>query len=252
MKIGCKKNNVCKVADLKMISPQGSADRFIDMDGSTKIYRYMRFQKLKDILEQNSICLSNAKENTDKHEREIPARFFREWPDGQKENYNNLSQLIQEKVKAYLSCWTTSEDNYALWKIYDWEKNGCMIETTFDKLKAAFPTETVFYKVKYVGRSEEKESFHLQTICLAKEGIPTIRGCEEFKRFPYEYEKEVRAVIYSTCDYKAIEVPISPKDLITGIMFNPLSSEKAQRNVEAIVHKYLPELEIKSSIIDDK
>ena len=103
--------------------------------------------------------MSNANTIMDNHEREIPESFFSGWPRDQAEHYKKLSEIINENVFAYLSCWSTRKDDYALWKIYDPDKNGCMVETTLGRLMEQLKQDgIVFYKAEYVGRMEKKEN----------------------------------------------------------------------------------------------
>ena len=78
-----------------------------------------------------------------------------------------------------------------------------------------------------------------------------MRGCEKFKRLPYEFENEVRAVLYSKSNAKGILVGVDVGKLIIGAMYNPLSTEEDQRKVERLIHSKMPELEIENSVVDE-
>lgn len=223
----------------------------IKLPDTTKLYRYMSYYKLETLLKEHYVYLSNASKLTDRHEREIPASHFKGWPDDSAKHYKRLTEVNQGICHAYLSCWSKRKDDYALWKIYDEKRDGCMIETTLGKLKAQLPKDTVFYEVEYVGQDDSGKHL-IPMVSYGREGLPTILGCEKFKRHPYIYEDEVRAVLYSLNDYDGFKVEVDVKELITGAMYNPLQGENAQKKVERLLQDYLPELQIESSIIDEQ
>lgn len=218
-----------------------------------KLYRYMSYYKLETLFQNGDLYMSNTKTITDNHEREIPESFFNGWPRDQAEHYKKLSEIINKNVFAYLSCWSTRKDDYALWKIYDSDKNGCMVETTLGRLMEQLKLNgLVFYKVEYVGKDGEKRKYNLPAIFTeSSDGVPTLRGCEKFKRLPYEFENEVRAVLYSKSNAKGILVGVDVGKLIIGAMYNPLSTEEDQRKVERLIHSKMPELEIENSVVDE-
>ena len=247
--------NRMPIENVTLIHPiENNRDGITD---DTKLYRYLTYKKFRKLCVNGSIYMCNTRRMTDKREREIPSSFFNNWPCSQSNHFKRLSQLTNELVSSYLSCWSTQYDDYALFKLYDRKRAGCMIETTFGNLKRQLNNANiVFYKVEYAEKAIN-ENLILPIVAPAKSSTstkdicPAIRGVEKFKTYSYEYEHEIRAVAYSKENYDGITIDVDINQLIMGVMLNPFSRSKRRKKVQQLIQSHLPNVKILKSGIKD-
>jgi hypothetical protein len=134
---------------------------------------------------------------------------------------NFVNQVNQCGPPIAVNCWHLSEyDSMAMWKIYSGKK-GIAVQTTIQKLKAAF------------GRYHDSVWFG--KISYTDEPIdhPTGWSADKFmacmtKRKCFEYEKELRLLIWATEEINRKEdgsaiVPIDINSLVENVYLSPES-----------------------------
>lgn len=226
-----------------------------DLKAETPIYRYFSFDKFEKMLSDNALYFCNIKKFADKNERQIPKSYYQGWREEAQITQDKIIKFKECFFPAYISCWTLQKDNYAFWKIYDPNNNGCMIESTFGLLKEQLEKENVvFYKVQYVNPNRTDEKCSPPLICFEENNdkvmIPRIKlGTEALKIFPYKYEDELRAVFYSmeTTDGENIHVDV--QKLVKCVMISPFANEKKAEDILKIIKSKLSDAKILSSII---
>ena len=237
---------------LKIKSCTGSAAINLDQE----LYRYYSGCRLEKMISSKELFFSNVEKQFDRHERMIPSSFF----DKKTSKVQvKTADEKQKRVKAYVTCWTLSEDDYAFWKIYgkdnDCNVNGgskyaqCMVATTYKELKDSFAGQAEFYEVEYINPKTQKRG-DLPIVSFDASTLPTsVRVTEKYKIAPYRFEREIRGVLYSFAEEKGISLPICPEKLIKYIMISPFANDKISKRTEAMIRKFLPDVEIKPSII---
>ena len=222
-----------------------------EIDDNTPIYHYLSYCKLQKLLENKAIYFRNTQKFYDHKERKLPDSFFNKIP---QESTKLIEKVHNENINyvfSYTTCWSVSDDNYAFWKIYTPNADGCMIATTIGKLKKALGNHNILiYVVEYV---DEKSSINLIPIIdFGPNCMPSsIRGTEKFKIKPYEYEKEIRFVFYSKDKEDGYNFMINDFSFIEYFTISPFAKNEMVLCLENLIRNYLPEIEIKKSIIDE-
>jgi hypothetical protein len=238
--------------------------------GNTTVWRYMGLDKFLDLLTQQRIYFTNARNFTDGYEVSLPQNIVR----------NKRKQLKQEGLTGrdleeelavfewnhqpmrdltLVNCWSIGRhESFALWKIYlAGAKSGIAIRTNISSIKKAidrgkdsYPEDIYIGKVKYTDFLPEESltRFHLITT----------------KREFYEYEKEVRFFIlhfpkseggvkppYDLSAGRYVKVDI--ETLIDQIYLSPFIGKWFEESIKSLVRKTVPSLENRiatSAIID--
>jgi len=169
---------------------------------STKITRYMSFASFVSFL-KNGIFVPQAAKFSDKWEGLLPLSKIQE---DHHEDYQGMRDLLSPFT--YISCWHSSvHESYAMWKVYGRISEAVAIETTIEKLQAAYKTSypsTLAYlgDVKYVDTNTPNKvelPKGMKTICKPPADVAggayfPIMLFYYLKHIGYEYEKEVRLV----------------------------------------------------------
>jgi len=155
---------------------------------ATRVWRYMSFAKLIDILQKKKLWLSSAELLDDKWEV---------MPDSQQLNsiinkrpssisaeavFEQTANTVKvQRKQTFINCWTASEhESHALWRIFCPSPEGVAIQTTLDRLKKSvgLPVLEVMYGSKETNGT-----------------MPDVYKLVTQKRPMFAYEQEVRVVL---------------------------------------------------------
>jgi hypothetical protein len=230
---------------------------FITPEDDTKIWRYMDFIKLLDILYRSKIFFPRADQLGDPYEGSYPKLNV------DYRNANTTAFLLpeslrnmntQDRIRALsnfhrswrnffgISCWCMSEDeSAALWHMYCGNSGGVAIQSTIRRLKESLKEEQLDI---YIGK--------ITYINYLKEKIPEENKMYPFvyKRKSFEHERELRAVILlpnfiiennsitKILRLKGHHVKIDPNVLIENIFIAPECEKWQKRLVQSLLAKY--------------
>ena len=227
---------------------------FSDVKDDIPIYRYFSYCKIKDFFEKEALWFCNATQFYDKLERRIPDSYFQNWDKEVAERYKSLYEMKKEDVKAYVSCWSLSRDNYALWKIYTSKNDGCAVATTVGQLRKTFENyPIVTLKVEYTNGDKNEENFSIPQIFFKHDEQPhTIKAAEKIKIFPYQYEQEVRFVFYSKDNQNGENISINLDDVVNSILISPFAYGCMEKRIITLTKNYVPNANIEYSRIKEK
>ncbi len=133
---------------------------------------------------------------------------------------------------AYGQCWTSEEENDAMWRIYSHDKQGVKAKTSPRKLLRALTedTETLPGLCCFIGRVkylQEKDLLGaLQQVDWANSSGSGIAESLLYKRTEFAHEKEIR-LIYSSLqnlaesDPDIHQVKVDPFELIDELVLDP-------------------------------
>ncbi len=188
------------------------------------VWRYMSFEKFANILETGSLFFTRADKFDDKFEGYIRTV----------EQASNFGEYIM------CSCWHHGEEeSMGMWDKYQLRNSGIAIKTTMENLKNSLPDKPDVFigKIKYITNHNEIES--------PKDVEGLLYYPYFYKRKPFEYEQEVRAII----DIASINAPyefgkpleIDVKTLIgenSEVIVSPHAEKWITSTLELIVRRY--------------
>ena len=223
--------------------------RFETPDDSSRIWRYMNYDRFESLISEQILffCSIDTLKKMDPYEGSYYAcKLLNEVDPSDAQRFVN--QINQCGPPIAVNCWHLSEyDSMAMWKIYSREK-GIAIQTTIRKLKDTF--------------NKYQDSIWIGKLSYTDEPIehPTDWTVDKFmacmtKRNCYEYEKEVRALIWETNEIKRTDdgsaiVPIEINDLLENVLLSPESDDTVLENVRALLDKHGIEIiPIKSEVL---
>lgn len=220
---------------------------FNKIDDNKIIARYFSRYKLLSLLNDSELVFTNTKDFSDKRERTIHASFLWKTPEDVLDIKKQFLDVNKNRTNSYITCWTKYvTDNYALWKIYNKENDGVCIVTTVGKLQEALHSqnEIIFGEVNYIDESQPQKC---PVLPVAVFDDCFINMLELFKIYPYEYEKEIRGIIYTkfNMDIKSLKVKVKLVDFIDKIILNPFADDIMINELKSIIVEKFDE-----SIID--
>ena len=153
----------------------------------TTLWRYMSFEKFANILATESLFFSRADKYDDKFEGYIPESII--------VSYESAGIRIDpNSFRPYVmcNCWHHGvEESMGMWDKYHLRNSGIAIKTTMGNLKNSLPDEPNMF----IGQIEYVEN-HNQIEMPENPSIASLVYSPYFyKRTPFEYEHEVRAII---------------------------------------------------------
>ena len=199
---------------------------FNEPDDNTIIWRYMNVSKFLSLITISSLHFVRVNELEDPYEgyytekdiNEFNNRFLKEKVDRLKESKR------RQKYVMFVNCWHINDyESGAMWKIYTGHSNdGIAIKTNFKKLKSSIliPNESeqdllgpFYHKIEYKDYTKDK----------------TKGGGNIFKHFlqkrkSFDFEQELRAIIWNPMNYekqKGIFIPVDLHSLIKEIYIAP-------------------------------
>ena len=211
------------------------------------LWRYMSFEKFANILATESLFFARADKYDDKFEGYIPESI--------KESYESAGIHIDlntfHTFRPYVmcNCWHHGEEeSMGMWDKYHLRNSGIAIKTTMGNLKNSLPEEPpdVFIgKIEYINNHNQ--------IKMPGDIGNLLYYPYFYKRKPFEYEQEVRAIIniVSITDIASISgdapyefgrpLRIDVKTLIgenSEVIVSPYADEWITSTLELIVKRY--------------
>jgi hypothetical protein len=239
------------------------------------IWRYMDFTKFVSLLDKAALFFVRSDKLEDAFEGSYPRKNL----DIRKNEFEKVLGECQiesdpleivdvvsqqfKRLRYYiaLNCWNISDqESAALWKLYLKSNEGIAIRSSFRRLKTSFNSavdDIYIGTVRYL-------DYNSQTIPETNLFYPFLS-----KRKSFEYEHELRALLYSqpsmtkNADGKLLMdiekphfengkyVPVNLKELIHQIYLAPTCSNWLKELVESIVELYGIEVQVVRSSLDD-
>lgn len=224
------------------------------LDKDTTLWRYMDLSKFVMMLKNSSLYFSSPNQFDDIYEGAHGERRNKKawddyyisyaktaiitapdnrWHKIDKDKLDSDACRIAENITnnrshhIFINCWHSNHvESEAMWKMYSVNtKNAVAIKTNLEKLKIELGNKASVDRVKYVDYSER---------------FVSPNDIYWTKRLSFEYEKEVRAIVY---DYekkncKGLEVKVDLSNLIDEIYISPYAPDWFQDLVDDIIIKY--------------
>ena len=202
-------------------------DNVKSLSDTSIVWRYMKFKRLKSMLNNKELYISNITDFDDKFEGSIPKanarkrdeiirrnfkenkKFYRnvESNIGRKLSipYNDIDKFIkwvketneQLRNDIVVSCWYLMEyESLAMWKIYGHDENCVAIQTTFGKIKSLLEGNMnhvfIIGKIKYI--DYQKGDYDLVDE-LQEENKTYIPYFHKYQS--YDFERELRILVFN-------------------------------------------------------
>jgi hypothetical protein len=240
-------------------------------DENIEIWRYMDFTKFVSLLDKRSLYFCRVDKLGDPFEgslteMNVKARndFLVEYWKGKIKN-QQLAELMEREPKfndkarqtIFVNCWYMSEyESAAMWKLYLKSNEGIAIQSTYKKLKESFDKNSK--DDIYIGR--------VKYIDYSSEVIPRVNffSAAMHKRKSFEYERELRAMIWDTVilgnimgsdkeSYKVGKyVGCDLEVLINKVYLGPETPDWFGELVRSLLKKYRLRIEVERSKLDAK
>ena len=239
--------------------------------GNSFVWRYMDWDKFKQVLENSSLFFANAQQLSDQYEVTFPESSIVKKQKkfkskglrhrcSKEEMDSRYRGIGLKKEQVLINCWSVNRyESYALWKIYlGGNKNGVAIQSTVSSLREAVVIGNDDYPEEFfIGEVQYKK--HLNPDELSKNLIITTK-----KPF-YDFEKELRLFIITDKSSKGAKAP--PYDtnkgrkvrvdlpvLINRVFISPFADEDFKKKVKKNILKIkgLSGVAIKDSEIRDR
>lgn len=253
------------------IKVKNSVDANLDLvEKNPKIWRYMDFTKLVQMLDTSMIYFSRSDRLGDKFEGSYPRMNLKKIMDernGSVQDAREYFDLIGKNV--YINCWCiNNNESMAMWKLFTKQSYGVAITSTIRKYLIELKNDES-YKTIYANKVEYID-YEL------KEPFPEDKFVYPFffKRKSFEYENEFRAIVlnmenfqsmsingsphtwYVNTDVKewddGIEIKVSLQNLIDEVYISPESPEWYKKLVEKVVSKFDIKVPVLKSSLDDE
>ncbi len=206
----------------------------------TTLWRYMSFEKFANILATESLFFARADKYDDKFEGYIPESATLP----PKLDINPTIERVDSNLRPYImcNCWhKKEEESMAMWDKYHLRNNGIAIKTTMGNLESSLPDKpNVFIgKIKYINNHDE--------IDMPVDVDNLLYYPYFYKRKPFEYEHEVRAIIDISSIPRDVSyefgkpLKINIQTLIgenSEVIVSPHADEWIARTLELIVKRY--------------
>lgn len=216
-------------------------------DENAKIWRYMSFDRYKDMLSTSCLyfCEGNKLKQNDPYEGSyLSFELLKEISKEDAIEFSNKMKSCGSPIS--INCWHLNEfESVAMWKIYG-EGKAVALQSTYGRLVKALKKclcavriGEVFYIVP------GKESFKT-------EGPETVFVPWLHKHRGFEYERELRAVIWETQDIPVLDdgsvlVPVDLVALIEAVYVSPTSSSDVTEKVKETNKAYGVEAPVSQS-----
>jgi len=230
---------------------------------SSKIWRYMNFDKFQNMIEDTSLFFCRADKLGEKWEGILPKEMIKKFSLEEKKiissngnTYNYTEWHKSRELRSHLiNCWHINNDeSYEMWMTYASKNNSIStksiaIQSTIGRLKNSFnkTKERIWIgEVKYVDHNilEPKNRFF---------NVDRPNTLEVFflKRKEFKQEQELRAVVNQAFVKHKSEIGINVKcnlnKLIVKIVLSPTSNEVLLSNVKKMINRYGFKLKVTKS-----
>jgi hypothetical protein len=234
-------------------------------DSAVKLWRYMDFTKFVSLLEQRALFFSRADLLGDPYEgatthfnRENAHRVYQ---------FPNLDQflsgraVINERMRqwTFVNCWHMNDvESAAMWRLYAQTTEAVAVQTTYQKLADALPTNVLMGQVRYISYEKdwlpEGNTYYAYT----------------HKRHSFEHEREVRAIFskrptrtdakdgHPVIDTSANNpeggrlIPVNLEGVLENVYVAPTAPAWFSSLVSAVLKRYELNLPVHSSSLDKR
>lgn len=245
-----------------------------------KVWRYMDVTRLVALMETRCLHFARADTLEDPYEgslalrnqiaqEQMIARMFKDQrrdPSGEaRYTHDQLREIVAQGTRkgrrwVFINCWHSGEsESFAMWKQYGSTGGSVAIQSTYQKLLHALPSEICIDRDKsenaeiYLGMVQYKNYSSLQEGLTLNANMlsPFIH-----KRTAFEYEREVRAFLMSfaaeSSSISSIDVNVDIEQLVETIRVRPGTPEWERRTIEALIRRYGLGMKVVPSEIDIK
>lgn len=233
------------------------------LEESDKLWRYMDLAKFVSMLIDSSLYFSAPEAFDDIYEgangasknRDTWERFFLSYsraaiitaPDNcwhkkteeeLEETAHRLTKEIADSGKKYvfINCWYHNEyESEAMWNMYSTNvKNAIAIQTTYGALSKQLDQKAEIRPVKYIDYMTQFAGANDRYWC---------------KRKSFEYEKEVRAIVYdySKTGESGIHIPVDLSQLIKKVYISPYAPKWFEDIIRDLILRYGYDFEVSAS-----
>jgi len=191
------------------------------VEENTGIWRYMSFASFVSLLQTRRLYFQRADRLIDIYEGKIPELFFYSWPKEAVDFYLSIHDTC--KQHTYVNCWCMGDnESYAMWQIYGGKNHGVAIHTTVGNLRKSIIENGLnmdIKKVKYMdfGKLINDGMFYDRHKELLRDNFYACKSME------YEYEKEIRIILYDREKPAVKKVNVDVSTLIGDIYVNPFA-----------------------------
>ena len=251
-------------------------------DTDIKVWRYMDVTKLVALMQSRSLHFARADKLADADPFEGSLHLLNRIANEQiidqllKNQENNQSSAIlptrdqalenlahifrRVRQWVFISCWHSGEnESLAMWKQYGSTGGSVVIQSTYQKLLDALPSQLYIDKDQswianmYLGMVQYKNYHSLQEDFTFNSNMLSLYI---HKRAAFEYEKEVRALLMSpageTRSVSNVAVSINFQQLVESIRVRPGTPDWERRTIETLIEKYGFGMKVAPSEIDEK
>ena len=186
----------------------------------TVVWKYLDLSKFLDLLLSKKLFMSRSDKFEDQYEGTFSEPTFEEIKKLSINNPDFLNYYKTHREKVAISSWHINEyESFAMWQIFTQNSEGLAIQSTVNRLKNAFNSETQHQQ--YIGE--------VNYIDYKKEYIPfdDMFFPFLFKRKSFQYEREVRIITdVSESNIKlneGLKINVDINQLIEKIYIHPKS-----------------------------
>ncbi len=231
----------------------------------TVVWRYTTLSRLIDILYHKRLYFRRLDHLGDHFEGQSTKKMLQDAEISLRrhlQSNRDIRELYEKKLIAYetpsdnalwrgtfVSCWHMNEhESVAMWKIYAGINSGIAIKSSIHSLKRSIDIAA--------------EDVYIGQINYLDYELDEISGNNAFKlalskRKIYEYEKELRLVVFDKelvsfkeHDKLGICISVEPVNLVEKIVVSPYESPEYKGAVEAIIKSFGMEIEVIDSIVN--
>lgn len=149
-----------------------------------KIWRYLSFSKLIDLLHRSALFFTVADRLEDKHEGTLPWANLRAWDPTLAADFDHI------RATTAVNCWHLGEqESAAMWRIYAGSGEGVAVQSTVGRLVKCFRWEGGVAEDTVLVGQVNYIDFEQDMI----EGLNVLAALIH-KRSYFDYERELRAV----------------------------------------------------------
>jgi hypothetical protein len=221
-------------------------------DPRIKIWHYMDFTRLVNMLEEGGLFFRRADSFSDRFEGTMsqPVRDFLEHGQEQISTEEYAQMIRKVRASSFVNCWHMNEsESAAMWKLFSsaTEQSIC-IQSTYARLREVLPEDVYLGTVKYILYDRDHIPFDDLWWPLLH------------KRKSFEYERELRAV-WSDMDSIRGEAgarragvwkKVDLVRLIEGVYVSAEADTWFLKLVRKVLRRYGTNLEVRQSDLADE
>ena len=215
----------------------------IPNDPNSRIWRYMKYEHLEDLLSNHRLHFARADTVDDINEGQLPESIrqlaLTILPEIYKNSGYSVEQLLEKEEKGlqqykraiFLNCWHLDNDETKeRWQNH--KDREIAIQSTYLKLElASYEKKRKRYEVSLVNYIDHANDYvsqqHPFTIYLQK-------------ALKYGYEREIRAISYNPhlSDNEDVFIAVNLEPLLEQIVISPNVNEHVRSHIRAMTARY--------------